>query len=192
MTSLLLAFALVSQTPTVPYVPSETTVAILPVVNTTGDKFLEMKAKQIGEGNETLARLFKQRGFTVLGQDAVAQAIKETGVDFSDEENNRREPLYSVGAAAKARLVVFSVITRTWQKTTKGGLFERQEGFSSIKTWVLDVQERKALLSGDVVEGSSAMNSNRGSDRQVRAVRLGLERQFEPLLKGYPVATARL
>lgn len=172
--------------PSIPtYVPSETQVLIIPTTNKSGDKYESMKAEQCKEADETLRRLFEERGFVVMPAEEGPKAVTASGVDLSDEENYRKDPLYSIGKSGNARIVVFTTITQTWQKTTSDFLMDKLEGFATMKTWVLDVNEQKPILSADVVEGRSTRNGPTGSLRQIRAVRLGLEKQLKPFLDGY-------
>ena len=54
-----------------------------------------------------------------------------------------------------------------------------------MKTWVLDAQDKTAILSTAKMEGKSSRNGPTGSLRQIRAVRLGLDEQMKAFLKNH-------
>lgn len=184
MSVVLIAALAFAQAPV--YVPSETRVLVVPPMNTSGDKYEEMKQNQIDEARKTLRSRFAERGFQLVSEEESAQIFKDSGVDFADEENWRKEPLYKMGEAAHARLVVFTVIERTYQKKTERLLGESLEGYAALKTWLLDVQDKKPILSAAKFEAKSSRNANTGSLKQIRAVRLGLDEQLKEFLKPYP------
>src|SRR5205807_8462217 len=72
------------------FVPSATTVAFIPVVNATGEKWVELKEKQAARGNTCLKDEFTARGFRVVPLSEVEQAITRLHLDFSDEEQRTR------------------------------------------------------------------------------------------------------
>jgi len=168
------------------YTPQSTRVVIIRTLNLSGDKYEKMKALQVEEADSTMRKLFEDRGFTVAPAEEAAAAVKTVGVDLTDEENQKKDVLYKIGETANAKLVVFVVIDRTWQKSTEGVFMNKLEGFAATRTWVLDVPEKKAILSAAKTEGKSAKNGPTGSERQVRAVRLGLESQMKDFFKPYP------
>ncbi len=168
------------------FVPSETKVLILPSQNISGDKHLALKAEQVKESDSTLERIFSERGFRVESPDRAKELVNSQGIDFTDEENYRKDILYKLGEDAKVDIVVFNVITRTMQKR-RNDIFENLEGFATMRTWTLDVKARKPILKGDSYDGTSAKNNSVGFGRQVRAVRLGLDQAFKEFVKPYPV-----
>lgn len=182
----LIATTLCFSTASSTFVPSETKVLILPSQNISGDKHIALKAEQVKESDSTLERIFSERGFRVEGPDRAKELVNSQGIDFTDEENYRKDILYKLGEDAKVDIVVFNVITRTMQKR-RNDIFENLEGFATMRTWVLDVKARKPILKGDSYDGTSAKNNSVGFGRQVRAVRLGLDQAFKEFVKPYPV-----
>lgn len=166
--------------------PVTTRVVILPTLSTTGDKFVEMVENQRKEGDKTLVRLFSERKFNVAPLEDGKAAFDSAKIDFSDEENQRKDVLFKIGEDAKADILVFTIITRTWNKSTEGFLTVKAEGFATLKTWVLDVKNKIAILPGKSIEGVSSMNSPAMSARQIRAVRVGMENQLKEFLAGFP------
>lgn len=166
--------------------PVTTTVALLPTVNISGDKHINLKKEQVKESDATLLRLFSERRFVVLSSEITAKAIADAKLDLTDEENFRKELLYDLGNELKVDLLVFNVITGTRQQK-RSDFFENLEGYATMRTWVLDVKNRTPYLRGDTYEGVSSKNGSVGFGRQVRAVRLGLQKQLEGFLKPFPV-----
>ncbi len=165
--------------------PSTTKVLFLPSLNTSGDKYKKMVEGQIKEADDTLRRLFGERGFVLATEEDGRTALTKSGIDFTDEENHRKDILYKIGEEAGTDLIVFTIITRTWQKTTQDLFFDKLEGFATMKTWVLDVKNKKPLVSGTTIEGVSRRNGPTGSLRQIRAVRIGLESQLKEFLQPF-------
>ncbi len=175
-----------AQLSTTVFKPADTKVLLLPSVNISGDKHIALREEQIKESDSTLLRNFSTRGFQVIAGDAAAQITKSSEVDFTDEENYRKEVFYKIGEQAGVDIIVFNVITRTMQKK-RNDIFENLEGFATMRTWVLDVKAKKPFLRGDSYDGTSAKNMSVGFGRQVRAVRLGLDQSLREFFKPYPV-----
>nr|CAA9241682.1 hypothetical protein AVDCRST_MAG63-1447 [uncultured Armatimonadetes bacterium] len=135
-------------------VPAQTKVALLPVIDATGEKD-DQRRDQANAVRMEMRDQFAERGFDVIDEEAVAKAIAEAKIDLSDEEYQRREPLYKVGKAVGADFVVFVVVTQAYSKIKKNLFGEQREGLAKTKTWLLDVKEEKPVLSGYVCEGKS-------------------------------------
>ena len=185
----LLAMALV-QAPT-PSVLAQTpgpTVAIIPSVNVSGDKHLRLVEEQAFEGDRVLRKLFLERGFTVLEPPRVREAITGEKLDFTDEENFRKEEMYRVGNRAGADYVAFTAITSTMQKE-KRTVFagEQLEGWATVRVWVLDAKARSPIVAGKPFSAASTKNFSVGFGRQVRAVRFAIEGATKEGLKPYRV-----
>jgi hypothetical protein len=165
-------------------------IAILPLINQSGEKWQELKDRQTAAGENWLRKEMARHGFVVLSQESVAASMKTVGVDLTDEENQKREPLYEIGRETKADYVFFAVITDTNQKLIQQFLSSKREGTAKIKIWLLDVTSEKPILSAKLSEGKSGggffAGLDKGSDRQVQAVINSLNDALKDFLKDYP------
>lgn len=175
--------------------PSNTTVAILPVLNSSGEKDQSQKQKQTESGDAELRKEFTERGFKVLDRASVEKAIADLKIDFSDEEQQKRDNLYKVGRAASASIVVFVVVTDVHQTLHQNLLSASREGTAKLKTWVLDVTNEKPMINAVVKEGKSGggyfAGLDKGSARIVIAVANGIRDTLKDFFKPYPVAKER-
>jgi hypothetical protein len=148
-------------------------VALVPVLNLSGEKWEELKARQISKSNEFLRTEFAKRGFSVVPDAELTQAIGELKIDFTDEEQQKRSTLFELGKKLNADYILFGVITATEQKKQDRAFYKDVEGRADVKVWFLDVRGEKPLLSAKTVTGRSGGNrmsfDNKGSDRQVQA-----------------------
>ncbi len=146
------------------YLPEHTTVAIVPIVNSGGEKNDGFRTKQTESGNAELVKEFTERGFQPVSSDAVNKAVADLKIDLTDEEQQKRENLYKIGKAVNADLVVFAVITDTAQQFHVGVFTNSREGRAKIKLWLLDVKNEKPILSAVVKEGKSGGSFFAGLD----------------------------
>lgn len=164
------------------YDPANTRVAIIPLVNASEEKWEELKQKQVDRGNEVLHESFIIRGFQVIDQATIADAMHRLDIDLSDEEQQKRDTLYRLGNEVGANLIVFALVTGTEQKVrdlislveppvvsvgpippiddiTKRVLSPfipaRREGNAKLKLWLLDVQKQKAIITAKTAQGRS-------------------------------------
>lgn len=144
-----------AQRPAPEYVPGNTVVCVLPVINKSGEKSAKQNADQAIKAHDRIVALFKERGFIVSPEAAGTDAIKRLDVDIQDEENYNRATLYKIGAEAKADLMVFAVITNVEQAIERRWTGERKQGRATVKMWLLDVKEKKAILSAVSKEASA-------------------------------------
>jgi hypothetical protein len=169
------------------------TVAIIPVLNSSGETWEEGKKLQTSRAEEEIRALFTERGFNLVDSAAVRKAIDDLKVDFSDEEQQKRDVLYKVGDAVSADLVVFVVITDVDQRKVAKFLVTSTEGKAKMKAWLLGVKDRKAFMSAKVFEGSSKSGGlieigEKGSSRKQLAVANGIRRVFvDDYLKDFPI-----
>ena len=168
------------------FVPAETTVLILPTQNISGDKHEALKKEQIRESDDTLKLQFESRGFKVLNSEVSSKLILDAKIDLTDEENYRKDLFYDLGSKGNADIVVFNSIIGTRQQK-RNDFFENLEGFATMRTWILGVKDKNPILKGERYEGTSAKNGSVGFGRQVRAVRIGLDKATLEFLKPYPV-----
>ena len=168
------------------FVPSDTTVLILPTQNISGDKHEALKKEQCRESDDTLKLQFESHGFKVLSSELAARAVSDSKLDLTDEENYRKNVFFELGAKSNADIVVFNTVIATRQQTRRD-FFENLEGYATMRTWVLGVKEKFAILKGERYEGTSSKNMSVGFGRQVRAVRIGLDKATLDFLKPYTV-----
>lgn len=175
------------------YDPATTTVVVLPVVDATGEKVAERRKRQETVGYNNVKELFTKHGFQVVDEAKVTQALANSKVDLSDEENYRRETFYKVAKQAGGDLVVFVLVTDT-RTDKKTSLFKGDElqGRAKIKMWLLDAKNEQAILSAVTKEGkaggaSKLFATNEGTDRRANAVGNAVKEQLEDFFKPYPM-----
>ena len=163
-----------------PMVPGEPlTVLVVPTVNDSGDKYEAMKARQDSESDSTLHRLFSDHGFSVLLTDPVSPMRIHPRPPIGSA-SDEQEVLFGLGRDAHAQFVVFTEITGTKQmQIHKYLVVPAMAGCVTLKTWLLDIPNHKAILAGATAEAQSTALCESGSDRQTRAVRLALETQLK-------------
>src|SRR5687767_11021719 len=99
-----------------PFTPSQTKVALVPVLTLSGETWAEAKTKQTERGDEELRALFAERSFQIIERVNVDSAVKKLGIDLTDEEQQKRETLYRIGEEVNADLIAFVVITDVDQR----------------------------------------------------------------------------
>lgn len=134
--------------PKLPYVPEQTRVAILPVVNATGDAAANDDA--VTNARVSLGRQIVGRGFKGVPTPAVTAALNSLKLTLTDQTPRTPEALTKIGDATQARLVVFVVVTQAGRHAT-------------VKAWVLDTKTHTFVLDGKVGvgEGKDAADSAR-------------------------------
>lgn len=148
---LLLTVGAYAEAPRPPYVPQETRVALLPVVDTTGDKTPNVEV--VSSARVSLGRQFVGHGFKVVPAPAVTAALDSLKVTLTPQAPPSPEALTKIGAAVNARLVVFVVVTPT-----------------GVKIWVRDTKTQTFVVDGKV--------GNAGAARA--AVEVALAEFFKP------------
>lgn len=173
--------------------PSATKVAIVPVLNLSGETWEEAKVKQADRGDIELSALFRERSFQMIDPARVKAALSNLKIDLTDEEQQKRETLYQIGEAVEADLVVFVVITDVDQRKVAKFLVTSTEGKAKMKAWLLDVKGKKPVFSAKTFEGTSKSGGlievgEKGSHRKQLAVANGIRKVFvDEYLKAYPV-----
>ena len=174
---------------------SAPSVAVLPVVNVAGENWEQLKARQSNVCNAYLRDQFLARGFHISPADANLSEMKREGIDFSDDEQQRRAILFQLGHALHVDYIVLAVITDTRASTNSHVIYSDSVGHASAKIWVLDVAHEKAVLSGRKIDsesgGSRLSYDNRGSDRQVQAAVNTLRDGLKDFLATWPVEKRR-
>ena len=135
------------------YEPSATLVAVLPVINLSGEKDARFKAEQVKAASEALHKQFSDRGFRLVDDRAVEDAAAAAKVDLTDEEQHTRSTILSLGAAVKADLVVFVVIERVWSKGVTKFFTVTSEGHAKVNTWLIRREDPKSDLERGVARG---------------------------------------
>ena len=170
---------------------STPSVAVLPVVNVAGENWEQLKARQSNVCNAYLRDQFTARGFHIIPADAILSEMKHEGIDFSDDEQQRRAIMFQLGHALHVDYIVLAVITDTRASTNSHVIYSDSVGHASAKLWVLDVAHEKVVLSGRKIDsesgGSRLSYDNRGSDRQVQAAVNTLRDGLKDFLASWPV-----
>jgi hypothetical protein len=135
--------------------PSATTIAVLPVIDLTGEKD-DQKRDQINGVTREATDQLRQRGFQLSDSEAVKKAIAELKFDFNDEEFHRRDNILKVGEAVKADYVFFIVIVQSYAKDRRTAFANHVEGLGKTKSWLLSTSDGKPVLSAYVWEGKSS------------------------------------
>ena len=188
-----------------PYVPAQTTVAILPVVlklDTTGDnkdtaKTDPLKDRHVVKAQEELDLQFRSHGFKIADDAAVRKEVADEKLDLTDEENQRRAVFYQIGKAVHADLVAFVVIESVSRHNKSNSFMGQQkEGKALLKMWLVDAGAEKPILNAVQHEGKAASNAfmdnaigpdtNGYSKFTIRAVGHGIDDMLKDFLKPYP------
>ena len=178
----------------VKYDPAVTTIAIMPVVDRSGEKVVERRKRQEETGYYNACELFVEHGFKLADPDAVVKAIKDLDLDLQDEESYRRENFYKVAGATNADLVLFVEVMSTGEDRKKRGIFSDKEeiqGKAEVKIWLLDARRKKAIFSALRKEGKAAgvskvFATNEGTQRRANAVANAVKEQLEAFINAYP------
>jgi|SRR5579871_6533574 len=172
------------------YIPQSTSVALVPVINLSGEKDPSFKADQTKRGNEELAREFTEHGFKLVDQQLIDKSIADLKIDLNDEEQQKRDTLYKIGKEVKADLIAFVLITDVSKREINNVFSSAIEGRAKIKVWLLDVNAEKPIRSSFVMDsktnGSAAFGATKGSERIVAAVGKGIEEALKDFFKPYP------
>ncbi len=159
--------------------PSSTRVAILPVVNESGEKREKTALEQCQYVTDALQRQFRDRGFQIVEPQVVAAAMTKLEADMSDEEQRKRARMIEIGREAGADLVVFVVIM------DKGK--DIQGMVASIKVWLLDAKTNQPYLSAKVFEGLSRAQTAFNMPKMKRALPLAVDRALKDFMKPYKI-----
>ena len=182
------------------YTPSETTVAILPIISTEDSKVDALKDRHITKGQEELTAEFTRCGFKIADDASVQKALTDQKIDLSDEDNQRRAVFYQIGAAVHADLVVFVVIESVSRHNKSNSLFGQQkEGKALLKMWLVDADKQQPIINALQKEGKAASNAfldnqigpdtNGYTRYTIRAVGHGIDDMLADFFKPYPDLT---
>jgi hypothetical protein len=164
-------------------------VALIPVLNLSGEKWAELKQRQSMKSDEFLRDAFVRRGFDVVGDREVAGAMARLDLDFADEEQQKRSTLFELGRKLGVDYILLGVITSTSHAQRDRTFYTDIEGRSDVKVWFLDVRNERAILSAKTFIGRSGGNritlDNRGSDRQIQAAVNGFRDALKDFFAAY-------
>lgn len=167
-------------------------VAIIPLLNQSGEKWEELKSNQIKKATEYLTTEFGKRGFDLIPAEKVRAAIIEKKLDFEDEENQRKAVMYDLGKTLEADYVFFAVITQTDQKKQKRVFYHDTEGEATGKVWFLDVKAEQPIVSGKTFVSRSGGErlsfDHKGSDRQIQAAANVMRDALAEFFKSHPIS----
>lgn len=165
-------------------------VLVLPVQNTTGEKWAAFKEKQTERSAKHLSEIFAKRGFRVIDGTLALKFAEDAKVDFSDEENYRKAVLFDLAKRAETDYVVLAVITATDQNMKERLFYKDIEGSADVKMWLLDARKEEAIVSAKTFTGRSGGNRGgigitKGSDRQIQAAINAINAGTKDFLKGF-------
>lgn len=167
----------------------EKTVLLLPVFNSTGEKWVELKNRISQEAAKSLTSELAKFDLRIVPGHEVTKIIEDSKIDFSDEENWKRENFYKLANTAKTEFVVFVVVTHATQRKRENLFSEVPEGDVTLKFWILNAKTKSALLSAKAINAKARSKTNlvgeaKGSDCQVeaarRAAKEGINEAFGP------------
>ncbi len=152
---------------------SRGTVAIVPTVNASGEKWADLRERQCRAIDDWTVEHLRKADYTPLPASQVREALHTLDLDLSDEENWRRDVVRKIGEQTSADYVLFCAITFTEQKEQRRTWYKDKEGRTDVRVWLIEVPTGTALLSGKTVTGRSGGNritlDNKGSERQIQA-----------------------
>lgn len=162
-------------------------VLVLPVINTTGEKWADLKAKICEEGGKTLVKELTDRQLGVFPSVDVRRLLEDSKLDLQDEENWRREVFFTLGEKSGSEFVVFIAVTSATQRHRVNLFSDVPEGEVTIKCWVLNVKDRKPLLSAKQIIAKARAKTNlvgeaKGSAAQVEATRRAIREAIKQAL----------
>jgi hypothetical protein len=163
-------------------------VVVVPILNLSGEKWEELKAKQSAKATEFLTEQFTRRGFDLVPPQDVKGAIDELKLDFTDEEQQKRATLFDLGKKLNADYILLGVITHTEQKEFQRVLYKDIEGRTDAKIWFLDVRREKPILSAKTFTGRSGGNrvTLKPSDRQIQAAANAFRDALKEFFTAFP------
>ena len=182
------------------YVPNGTRVAVLPFINLTGENTEEL-LDDVEMADHAAAALFMGRGFQVVDDTGVLEAMAKAGMPVHDRAERTPEQLSAVARRTNARLVVTGLLTdkRSTLARRGFGLFTtyKKEGRAAAHVWVWDetakafVAEKSATGVTDS-GGTFFVGTVQYSGLRSSALRIAVQDSLADLLEPYPVLTAQV
>lgn len=165
-------------------------VAIVPVVNVSGQQWEALKARQDNGCNDYLRNQFEGHGFDLVPPENILTEMRSQGVDFKDDESSRRDNLRAIGRAVKADYVILAMITDSNASKESHLIFNDEVGHATARVWIVDVAHGNVLMSGDRITsesgGTRLTYNSRGSDREVQAAINAMRDGFGEFLAKFP------
>lgn len=163
------------------------TIAILPAMNASGERWQELKDRQCAKVDSYLEKEFSSRGFTVIPKREVEASIAKLRFDFMDEEDHKKAHFYQVADEVKADYVFFPLITSTEQGYQDRDAYRDREGRCDVKVWFLKVSNRETILASRNFAGRSGglRITLKPSDRQIQAAENAVRDSLEEGMKIY-------
>ena len=175
------------------YTPGATTVAVLPVANVSGEKWEQLKKNMASEVYKYACKEFTKKGFVVMDDAAVEQALTDNKFNPDDEESFNKDTFFGLGEKLHANLILFAAVEDSDQKIDRWR--KKDEGMCHLKIWLLDVSAHSPIYSDKSFvdrsdHGKIFLNfqNERGSRRQVQAAVNCMRDALEDFLKPYPDA----
>lgn len=171
---------------------SAPSIAIVGVLNSSGEKWEDLKQKQVKAVMDYLHMEFQKRGFNITPGHTVTQCLTDMKLDMNDEENHRRPVLYEIGRKLDVDFVLFGVIASTRQHERNRFLYTDIEGETQAKIWLLDVRHELPVVSAKTFTGRSggyrgAPLLTKGSDRQVQSAINAFRDALSDFIKSFPM-----
>lgn len=163
-------------------------VALLPIINVTGEKWEEHRKNLESRLTKKLNEVFEERAFQIVKSFEIEKVISDNKIDLLDEENHRKDVLYSIGEKVQARLVAFVVLTDNSQRTKTNFFTSTPEGEVTIKYWLVDSQTKTSIFSAKSETAKArpkVIMGAKGSDQQLTAADRVIPAAFAEFLEKF-------
>lgn len=168
-------------------------IAVLPVINASGDRWIEHKDQVTDRVTKRLTKVFGDRGFTFSQPTEIDGALKKEQMDLTDEECYRRDNFYKVGEDVGADYVAFVEVTAETQRTQQTFFVNSPEGEVTIKYWLMDVKNHAPVYSAKSnsakAHAAAWLGFAKGSDQQLTAADRVVTDTFKDFLERFPKAS---
>jgi len=126
--------------PSIPVVPAQTKVLILPTLDQTGDR-PEMQAEHVKVGNHRLEFELLTRGFQVMGPDTALKAARAADIDLDDSDSRGKNNLKQLGKDTGADWVISLAITDVHKQDKGTMFFKSRRGQAKVFIKVYDLKQ---------------------------------------------------
>ncbi len=170
------------------YIPGQTTIAVLPSVNTTTDKWKQLIIEEGEYARMHVYKMFTMRGFQSIDPSKVDNAISKLNIDMNDENQWSKDNFVSIGKESGADLVAFVLIKQVQAKNVGNFLISWKESDAQIEVWLLDVNDGKMLIDDKSARGKAKASTGETiKPRDLRAVKFAVEDAYKKWLSSYPL-----
>lgn len=175
--------------------PAPPTVALVPTINLSGERWESLRAKQQEKIDGYTLRMFTRRGFQVISALETGRAARSLGLDFTDEEQLIRANMFRLGEAVGADYILVTAIVSTDrdEKVTgsdrDGNMSTEPSGRTDVKVWLLDVKGKEPIVPGRVFTGTSGgqrLGDQRASVRQIQSAENAVRDAIQKFLRQFP------